>query len=435
MKIEDIKNRNVTIGVVGLGYVGLPLAISFAKKFNVIGFDINDSKIEKYKNGIDVTNEVGDEEVKNTLIEFTSDSKKLKNADFIIVAVPTPIDEHKKPDLTPVISSSEIVGKNLKEGAIVIYESTVYPGLTEEICKPILEKKSGLECGKNFKIAYSPERINPGDKLHRFETIKKIVSGMDSETLELVSELYSSVLKNGVFKASSIKVAEAAKVIENSQRDINIAFVNELAVIFNTMGIDTNEVLDAACSKWNFLNFRPGLVGGHCIGVDPFYLTYRSEEKGHLSELILASRRVNDGMAKFIAENVVKKLIKEGLVVKGSKILILGLTFKENVPDLRNSKVMDIIKELEKYDIKVYARDPYADLDEIKKQYGISIDVNENNEKVDGIILAVKHKEYENLTIKEIKNMLKENRKLVVDIKQIIDKRQAEENGIDLWRL
>lgn len=435
MNVEDIKTRKVVIGVVGLGYVGLPLAISFAKKFKVIGFDINKNKIEKYKKGIDVTNEVGNEEVMNTTMEFTSEPKKIKEADFVIVAVPTPIDMHKKPDLNPVVKSSETVGKNLKKGAVVVYESTVYPGLTEETCQPILEEQSGMKCGQDFKIAYSPERINPGDKEHRFETITKIVSGMDNETLELVSELYGSVLKNGVYKASSIKVAEAAKVIENSQRDINIAFVNELAVIFNTMGIDTNEVLDAAGSKWNFLNFRPGLVGGHCIGVDPFYLTYRSEEKGHLSELILASRRVNDGMGKFIAENVVKKLIKEGLVVKGAKILILGLTFKENVPDLRNSKVMDIIKELEKYNIKVYARDPYADLGGIKREYGIDIDTNENNEKVDGIVLAVKHKEYQDLTIDELKNMLKKDRKLVVDIKQIINKKEAEKKGIDLWRL
>ena len=435
MNVEDIKTRKVVIGVVGLGYVGLPLAISFAKKFKVIGFDINKNKIEKYKKGIDVTNEVGNEEVMNTTMEFTSEPKKIKEADFVIVAVPTPIDMHKKPDLNPVVKSSETVGKNLKKGAVVVYESTVYPGLTEETCQPILEEQSCMKCGQDFKIAYSPERINPGDKEHRFETITKIVSGMDNETLELVSELYGSVLKNGVYKASSIKVAEAAKVIENSQRDINIAFVNELAVIFNTMGIDTNEVLDAAGSKWNFLNFRPGLVGGHCIGVDPFYLTYRSEEKGHLSELILASRRVNDGMGKFIAENVVKKLIKEGLVVKGAKILILGLTFKENVPDLRNSKVMDIIKELEKYNIKVYARDPYADLGGIKREYGIDIDTNENNEKVDGIVLAVKHKEYQDLTIDELKNMLKKDRKLVVDIKQIINKKEAEKKGIDLWRL
>lgn len=435
MQKKDIESRNIIIGVVGLGYVGLPLAVSFAKKYNVIGFDINKSKIEKYMNGMDVTGEIGNEELKQTNISFTNNEKELNKADFIIVAVPTPIDNHKKPDLTPVIGSSEIVGRNLKKGAVVIYESTVYPGLTKEICMPILEEQSKMKCGTDFKIAYSPERINPGDKVHRFETITKIVSGMDEETLELVATLYESVLKNGIYKASSIKVAEAAKVIENSQRDINIAFVNELAVIFNKIGIDTNEVLDAAGSKWNFLNFRPGLVGGHCIGVDPFYLTYKSEEMGHLSELILASRRVNDEMGKFIAENVVKGIIKAGKVVKNSKVLILGLTFKENVPDLRNSKVMDIIKALEEYQIKVYARDPYADLDEIKREYGIEIDTNKEEEKVDAIILTVSHNEYKNLQISDLKNLLRKDSNLIFDIKQIIDKKEAENQGIQLWRL
>lgn len=423
------------ICVVGLGYVGLPLAVSFAKKFKVIGFDINNKKIQKYKRGIDVTGEVGNEELQNTTIYFTNQAKDIKKADFIIVAVPTPIDNHKKPDLSPVISSSEIVGNNIKNGAIVIYESTVYPGLTEEICVPIIEQQSGLKCGKDFKVAYSPERINPGDKNHRFETIKKIVSGMDEETLDKVSELYNTVLKNGVYKASSIKVAEAAKVIENSQRDINIAFVNELAVIFNKMGIDTNEVLDAANSKWNFLNFRPGLVGGHCIGVDPFYLTYKSEEIGHLSELILASRRVNDGMGKFIAQNIVRKLISTGKVVKNSKILILGLTFKENVPDLRNSKVFDIIKELEYFGIKVYANDPYIDIQEIQREYGLTIDTNEKNERVDGIVFAVAHNEYKKMSIEDIKQKLTEDSNLIFDIKQIINKEEAEKNNMELWRL
>lgn len=431
--MEELRNK--TICVVGLGYVGLPLAISFSKKYRVIGFDINQKKIDNYKNGIDGTNEVGDNAVKECKIEFCSEPERIKEGDIIIVAVPTPIDEHNKPDLTPVIKSSEIVGENLKKGATVIYESTVYPGLTEEICLPILEEKSKLKCGKDFKIAYSPERINPGDKVHRFETITKIVSGMDEETLELVANLYESVLQNGVYRASSIKVAEAAKVIENSQRDINIAFVNELAVIFHRLGIDTNEVLDAAGSKWNFLKFRPGLVGGHCIGVDPFYLTYKSEEMGHLSELILASRRVNDGMGKFIADNIIKKLIKTGKQVKGAKVLILGLTFKENVPDLRNSKVMGIIKELEEFDVKVYGRDPYANLDEIKKEYNIDIDTNENSEKVDAIVFAVAHNEYKALTIPEIKEMLKEDSNLIFDIKQIVNKDEALKEKMDLWRL
>lgn len=433
--MEKNKILEKTMVVVGLGYVGLPLAISFAKKMKVIGFDINKEKVEKYRNGIDVTDEVGNEEVKNTTMKFSNNPKDIKEGDFVIIAVPTPIDSHSKPNLTPVISSSQIVGENLKEGAIVIYESTVYPGLTEEICMPILEEKSKLKCGKDFKIAYSPERINPGDKEHRFETIKKIVSGMDKETLENVTNLYNLVLKNGVYQATSIKVAEAAKVIENSQRDINIAFVNELAVIFHNLGIDTNDVLDAACSKWNFLNFRPGLVGGHCIGVDPFYLTYKSEEVGHRSELILASRRVNDGMGKFIADEIVKKLINTGKVIKGAKVQILGLTFKENVRDLRNSKIMDIIRELEKFDIKVYAKDPHADIEEIKREYNIEIDTNPNNEKVDALVFAVAHNEFKKYTISDIKLMLKKDSNLVFDIKNMLDKHKMQENGIDLWRL
>lgn len=427
--------KDKTICVVGLGYVGLPLAVSFAKKFNVIGFDINKSKIEKYLEGIDITNEVGNEKLKESTMKFTTNEEDIKKGDFVIIAVPTPIDSHKNPDLNPVTSSSEIVGANLKKGAIIIYESTVYPGLTEEVCVPILEEKSGLKCGIDFKVAYSPERINPGDKEHKFETIRKIVSGMDKETLDKVATLYETVLKNGVYKASSIKVAEAAKVIENSQRDINIAFVNELAVIFNKIGIDTNEVLDAASSKWNFLNFRPGLVGGHCIGVDPFYLTYKSEEMGHLSELILASRRVNDGMAKFIAENIIKKLIFSGKKVKDAKILILGLTFKENVPDLRNSKVFDIIKELTSYGMQVYAKDPYASLEEIKREYGIDIDTNENNDRVDAILFAVAHNEYKKITPEQIKKILKEDSNLVFDIKQILDRNEMKNSNLDLWRL
>ena len=415
MNIQKIVNNNCVIAVVGLGYVGLPLAVTFAKKYKVIGFDINKEKIEKYKKGIDVTNEVGNEELRNTSIIFSNNEKDLNEADVIIVAVPTPIDKHNKPNLKTIKSSSEIVGRNLKKGSIVVYESTVYPGLTEEICMPILEEKSYMKCGRDFKIAYSPERINPGDKNHRFENIKKVVSGMDKETLEFVAELYENVLTNGVYKASSIKVAEAAKVIENSQRDINIAFVNELAVIFNQMGIDTNEVLDAAGSKWNFLNFRPGLVGGHCIGVDPFYLTYKSEEMGHFSELILTSRKVNAPVK--------------------AKTIILGLTFKENVPDYRNTKVIDVIKELNKYQIKVYAEDPYLNQYEIEKEYNIKLEKKEKNEKVDAIIFAVAHDEYKKMNIKEIKEMLNEEYPLIFDIKQVIDKKQAEENKINLWRL
>jgi UDP-N-acetyl-D-glucosamine/UDP-N-acetyl-D-galactosamine dehydrogenase len=425
---------NKIIAVVGLGYVGLPLANAFSKKYKVIGFDINEEKICDYKNGIDITNEIGNEELQKTSIKFTCDTQDIRSADIVIIAVPTPIDSHDKPDLTPVIKSSETVGKNLKEGAIVIYESTVYPGLTEEICVPILERESGYKCGINFKIAYSPERINPGDKIHKFETIIKIVSGMDEETLNIVADLYSSVVNAGVYRASSIKVAEAAKVIENSQRDINIAFVNELAVIFNKMGIDTNEVLDAACSKWNFLNFRPGLVGGHCIGVDPFYLTYKSEEMGHMSELILASRRVNDNIGKFIADNIIKTLIKQGFVIKGFKMLILGLTFKENVSDIRNSKVIDIVNTLKQYDMDIIIKDSYAKKDEVEKIYNLKLD-NDFSGQVDAIVIAVAHDEYKKISVSEIKNIIKLDKKCVFDIKGIMNKSEMTRENIEYWRL
>lgn len=435
MKLEDIEQKRITIGVVGLGYVGIPLAITFAKKFDVIGFDINESKINKYREGIDVTNEVGNNAVKETTMVFTSNPADIKKADFVIVAVPTPINDENKPDLTPVVESSKIVGKNLKKNAVVIYESTVYPGLTEEICVPILEKESAMKCGIDFKVGYSPERINPGDKIHRFETIKKIVSGMDEETLDLIDKLYNSVLQNGTYRASCIKVAEAAKVIENTQRDINIAFVNELSKIFNKLNIDTNEVLDAAASKWNFLDFRPGLVGGHCIGVDPFYLIYKSEKEGYSPKMLIAGREVNDTVSSFIVQNIVKKLILSDKKVKGAKVLILGLTFKENVGDLRNSKVMDIIKGLSEYEIKVFAKDPYADFDEIKREYNLEIDQNKNNEKVDAVVLAVAHDEYKKYKSEDIKKLLKDDSNLVFDIKRIIDKKEATENNLDLWRL
>lgn len=419
--------------VVGLGYVGLPLAVSFAKKVPVIGFDYNSKKIELYKEGIDVTNEVGNAALKQTTMEFTANPERIKEGDFIVVAVPTPIDEHNNPDLTPVVGASTFVGKYLKKGAIVVYESTVYPGVTEDICVPILEKESGLKCGQDFKIAYSPERINPGDKVHRFETIKKIVSGMDDETLEKVAETYSMVVTAGVYKASSIKVAEAAKVIENSQRDINIAFVNELSKIFSKMGIDTNEVLDAAGSKWNFLNFRPGLVGGHCIGVDPYYLTFKAEEIGYRPEVILSGRRINDSMGKYIAENIVKELIKKDISVKGSKVLIKGITFKENVPDIRNSKVIDIIRELKEYGVEVLLEDVYAEEEEVKREY--KLELSNNNTDVDAIVFAVAHNEYKNTSAKEMKETLKENRNLIFDIKAIFNKEELEKEGLSVWRL
>lgn len=331
------------ISVIGLGYVGMPLAIAFAKKSTVIGFDINNKKIEMYKKGIDITNEVGDEAVKNSTVEFTCDEIRLREADFHIVAVPTPTNDDKTPDLRPVIGASRVVGRNLTKGSIVVYESTVYPGVTEEVCIPILEEESGLKCGQDFKVGYSPERINPGDKIHRLENIVKIVSGMDEETLDIVAKVYELVIEAGVYRAESIKVAEAAKVIENSQRDVNIAFVNELSIIFDKMGIDTKAVIKAAGSKWNFMKFNPGLVGGHCIGVDPYYLIHRAKELGVESRIIAAGRAVNDGMAKHVAENTVKSLIKANKRVKGAKVAVLGITFKQDCSDTRNTKVIDIV--------------------------------------------------------------------------------------------
>ena len=368
---EKIVNRKEKISLVGLGYVGMPIAVAFSKRVDVIGYDLNEKKIELYKSGIDPTNEVGNEAIRNCTVEFTADEKKLREAKFHIVAVPTPVNPDHTPDLTPVEGASRILGRNLTKGSIVVYESTVYPGVTEEICIPILEKESGLKCGEDFKVGYSPERINPGDKVHRLETITKIVSGMDEQTLDEVAEVYKLVVEAGVYKAESIKVAEAAKVIENSQRDINIAFMNELSIIFNKMGIDTKSVLEAAGTKWNFLDFRPGLVGGHCIGVDPYYLTYKAEQMGYHSQIILSGRRINDDMGKYVAENLVKNLIKEDKSVKNARVAILGFTFKENCPDTRNTKVIDIVNELKEYGIQPVIADPQADEDEAKRLYGV----------------------------------------------------------------
>ena len=427
-------NEQLIIGIVGLGYVGIPLAVSFSKKYKVIGFDYNKNKIEQYKNGIDVTNEVGDDEIKASSIDFTSDESKLKECDRIIVAVPTPVDENYNPDLYPLQSASEIVGKNLKKDTIVIYESTVYPGLTEEVCMPILEKESNMICGRDFKIAYSPERVNPGDKVHRFENIKKIVSGMDDETLEEVAKLYSSVLKNGVFKAASIKVAEAAKVIENSQRDVNIAFANEIAMMCDTLKIDTNDVLDAACTKWNFLNFRPGLVGGHCIGVDPYYLIQKTKDLGYNSKLLSSARSVNESISNFIVDKLISKLSSKNIGKNKAIVKVLGVTFKENVKDTRNSKVIDIIKGLQRNNIKVIAQDPNVSIKEIEKEYNITLEKDNHNQKVDAVIIAVADNEYKELTKEELLSMLNET-KIVFDIKNILNKEELEKVGIDYWRL
>lgn len=432
---EKIVNGEEKLSLVGLGYVGMPIAVSFAKKIKVIGYDLNKAKIDLYKSGIDPTKEVGDEVIKNTLVEFTSDETKLKEAKFHIVAVPTPVYDDHTPDLSPVEGASKILGRNLTRGSIVVFESTVYPGVTEDVCVPILEKESGLKCGVDFKIGYSPERINPGDKVHRLETITKIVSGMDEETLDIVAKVYELVVEAGVHRASSIKVAEAAKVIENSQRDINIAFMNELSIIFNKIGIDTKSVLEAAGTKWNFLKFYPGLVGGHCIGVDPYYLTYKAEMLGYHSQIILAGRRINDDMGKYVAENVVKNLIKAEKAVKNAKVAILGFTFKENCPDTRNTKIFDIVKELREYGIEPIVSDPTADADEAKRLYGIDfVDFNAVKD-MDAVVLAVAHNEFANLKISDMDKMFGNGKKVLLDIKGLLDRNEYEKAGYDYWRL
>ena len=368
---EKLAAGEEKLSLVGLGYVGMPIAVAFAKKIKVIGYDLNEKKIELYKSGIDPTREVGDEAIKTSTVDFTADETRLREAKFHIVAVPTPVNDDHTPDLTPVEGASRILGRNLTKGSVVVFESTVYPGVTEDVCVPILEKESGLVCGKDFKIGYSPERINPGDKVHRLETITKIVSGMDEETLDIVAKVYELVVAAGVHRAESIKVAEAAKVIENSQRDINIAFMNELSIIFNKMGIDTKSVLEAAGTKWNFLKFQPGLVGGHCIGVDPYYLTYKAEMMGYHSQIILSGRRINDDMGKYVAETLVKKLIAADKAVRNARVAILGFTFKENCPDTRNTKIIDIVRELREYGIEPVIADPQADAEEAKRLYGV----------------------------------------------------------------
>lgn len=435
---EDIVNKKTNLALVGLGYVGMPIAVEFAKHVNVIGFDINKAKIEAYRKGIDPTQEVGDEAIKVSSVEWTYDETRLRDAKFVIVAVPTPVNDDTTPDLAPVIGSSEIVGRNLSKGSIIVYESTVYPGVTEEICVPILEKESGLKCGVDFKIGYSPERINPGDKVHRLTTIKKIVSGMDSESLDEIANVYSIVVAAGVHKASCIKVAEAAKVIENSQRDINIAFMNELSIIFNRMGIDTLEVLEAAGTKWNFLPFRPGLVGGHCIGIDPYYLTYRAEQFGYHSQVILAGRRINDDMGKYVAEQAVKQLIAADRNIRNARIGILGMTFKEDCPDARNSKVYDIIRELREYGIEPEVCDPVADVGDVKRFYGVDLVPMDSLRDLDCVIIAVSHKEFRALSDDEIDAMFAEepnDRKVIVDVKGIRDKDGLKAKGYRYWRL
>lgn len=433
---ERITAGEEKISLVGLGYVGMPIAIEFAKRgVKVVGYDLNKAKIELYKNGIDPTREVGDEAIKASTVEFTSDEVDLKNAKFHIVAVPTPVNDDHTPDLTPVEGASEILGRNLTKGSIVVFESTVYPGVTEDVCVPILERESGLKCGIDFKIGYSPERINPGDKVHRLNTITKIVSGMDEETLDCVAKVYEIVVDAGVHRAENIKVAEAAKVIENSQRDINIAFMNELSIIFNKMGIDTQSVLRAAGTKWNFLNFYPGLVGGHCIGVDPYYLTYKAEMLGYHSQIILSGRRINDDMGKYVAESTVKKLIASGKSVRNAKIAILGFTFKENCPDTRNSKIIDIVNELREYGIEPLIADPTADAEEAKKLYGVEfVDMNTIS-NMDAVILAVAHTEFKFLSMTDIDKLYGEGQKIMIDVKGLLNRKEYEDAGYCYWRL
>lgn len=432
---EKIINGEAAVSLVGLGYVGMPIAVEFAKKVKVIGYDFNEKKIEMYKSGIDPTNEVGNDAIRNTTVEFTSDEMALKSARFHIVAVPTPVNDDHSPDLSSVKSACSIVGRNLEKGSIVVFESTVYPGVTEEVCLPILEQESGLKCGVDFKIGYSPERINPGDKVHRLNTIVKIVSGIDDEALDEIANIYELVVEAGVYRASSIKVAEAAKVIENSQRDINIAFMNELSMIFNQMGIDTKSVLEAASTKWNFLKFSPGLVGGHCIGVDPYYLTYKAERMGYHSQVILAGRRINDDMGKYVAETAVKKLIASGKYVKNARVAILGFSFKENCPDTRNSKVNDIVEELREYGIEPNIADPIADANEAKRLYGVDfVDVSAIQD-MDAVIIAVSHDVFKSFTMAQINNFFRTGTKVLLDVKGLFDRKEYENAGYCYWRL
>lgn len=435
---KQIVNREEKIAIIGLGYVGMPLAVAFAKKVDVIGFDLNKKKINLYESGIDPTNEVGNEAIKKSTVDFTSDETRLKEAKFHIIAVPTPINSDKTPDLAPVEGASSIIGRNLTSGSIVVYESTVYPGVTEDICIPILEKESGLKCGVDFKIGYSPERINPGDKVHTLEKIIKIVSGMDSESLEEIAKVYELVIEAGVHRASSIKVAEAAKVVENSQRDINIAFMNELAMVFDRMNIDTRDVVEAMNTKWNALKFYPGLVGGHCIGVDPYYFVYEAEKLGYRSQIISSGRKINDGMGEFVADAMIKKLILANKVVRQSKVVILGITFKENCPDTRNSKVADIITRLNEYGINPIVVDPQADAAEAKHEYGIELIELDDVKDADCIVFAVAHDEFKYMSMNRVNELFKDcsnEEKIIVDVKSILDKKEIENEGYSYWRL
>lgn len=436
---QKLLKKEEKLSVVGLGYVGMPIAVAFANEgIDVVGFDLNKAKIELYLNGIDPTNEVGDDAIKATTMLFTYDETQLRTAKFHIIAVPTPVNTDHTPDLTPVIGASTIVGRNLVKGSIVVYESTVYPGVTEDVCIPILERESGLKCGVDFKVGYSPERINPGDKVHRLENIKKIVSGMDAESTEVIKQVYDLVIKVGTYPVSTIKTAEAIKVVENSQRDINIAFMNELAMVFDRMGIDTNEVVDGMNTKWNALGFRPGLVGGHCIGVDPYYFTYEAERLGYHSQIILNGRIVNDSMGTFVADATIKQLIDAGYAPKYAKVAILGLTFKENCNDTRNSKVEDIINRLKEYGINPLVVDPWASERDAMKEYGVTLTPLSDIKEMDCIIVAVAHDEFRALSLEEISKMYKDvdnSQKVLIDVKGLYLIKELKEFGFKFWRL
>ncbi|MEX6381087.1 nucleotide sugar dehydrogenase [Staphylococcus saprophyticus] len=432
-----MKNEK-TLVVIGMGYVGMPIAIEFSKKINVIGFDINSDKIEQYNNGIDVTNEVGNEIIKNSSVKFTSNSKDIGKGDYIIIAVPTPINQDKTPDLTPIRSVSELVGKHMKKNSTIIYESTVYPGVTEDICIPILEKNSKMSCKKDFLVGYSPERINPGDKVHRINNIVKVVSGINEQALENIADLYELIIEVGVHKVSSIKTAEATKVIENSQRDVNIAFMNEVSKVFNKMNINTFEVVEAMNTKWNSLKFTPGLVGGHCIGVDPYYFLYEAEKLGYESQIIGAGRRINDSMAQFVTENIVKQLILANKKVKGSRVCILGVTFKEDTPDFRNSKIIELIRKIENYGINVSVVDPVVNKAELKKAEKINIIEIEDVKNIDAFIYAVPHRNFDEYSIDSIINLLKVNKdekSVIVDLKGKYKQFYSDKKDILYWNL
>lgn len=434
---EKLQEKKEKISVIGLGYVGLPLAIEFAKKYDVVGYDINEEKLDMYRKGVDVTDEVGDEAVKNTTMTFTSNEKDLQSCKFHVVAVPTPINLDKTPNLDPVTSATETVARNMAKGSIVVYESTVYPGTTEEICIPILEEVSGMKCGEGFKVGYSPERINPGDKVNTLTKITKVVSGCDEEALKEISAVYDSIIEAGVFEAESIKVAEAAKVIENSQRDINIAFMNELSMVFNRMDIDTKAVLEAASTKWNFLKFTPGLVGGHCIGVDPYYFTYKAEQLGYHSQIISSGRKINDDMGKYVGGEVIKQMIKAKMdVVDGTRVAVLGLTFKENVGDVRNTKVIDVIEELKEYGVDPIVYDPHANPEEVLQEFGIRLADIEEVKEMDTIVFAVPHKVLlEKYSLDELSKLYRSNNKVLIDIKSVFDRKEAEAKGFRYWSL